>query len=170
MNITTDRLILRNFSRDDIDAALAYLGDADTMYYIEDPFNYEQAKEFVERNIDEENALVYALIEKKTEKIIGHMIFHEYNYDQIYELGFIIKSEYQGKGYGYEIGKALLDYGFHVLNLHKIIAETIEGNNKSISLIEKLGFTKEATLRKQNYDHNQWVDEYHFGLLKSDYN
>ena len=37
--------------------------------------------------------------------IIGHIIFHLYEDERIYELGCIIGKEVQGKGYGYEISK-----------------------------------------------------------------
>lgn len=169
MRIETERLIMRNFVKEDINDVYSYMSNKQTMYFIENPYTIEQVKEFLEECGYCETPFVYALIEKQTQKVIGHIIFHEYSRKEIYELGFIIDEAYQSKGYGYEISKKVIQFGFEVLKLHKIIAETIAGNEKSMALIKKLGFTQEALLRKQNFDHGKWVDEYYYGILKEEY-
>lgn len=167
--VETDRLIMRNFELKDETDALEYLGDEETMYYIEDVFDMDKTRKFIKNYGMDESPYVYALELKEESKVIGHIIFHEYDDERIYELGFIINRKSQGKGYAKEICEKLIEYAFKNLGLHKIVAETIEGNIKSQKLIEKLGLKKEATLRKHNYDHDEWVDEYHYGLLEEEF-
>lgn len=38
-----------------------------------------------------------------------------------------------------------------------------------MALIKELGFTQEALLRKQNFDHGKWVDESYYDILKKGY-
>lgn len=169
MRIETEQLLMRNFAEEDINDVYSYMSNERTMYFIENPYTIEQVKEFLEEYGYSQTPFVYALVEKQTQKVIGHIIFHEYDSKEIYELGFIIGEKYQSKGYGYEISKKVIQFGFEVLKLHKIIAETIEGNKKSMALIKKLGFIQEAILRKQNFDHGKWVDEYYYGILREEY-
>ena len=59
------------------------------------------------------------------------------------DIGFAFLSEAEGKGYGFEASKAMLQYGFDVLKLARIVAIVQEDNPKSIRLLEKLGLTLE---------------------------
>jgi len=106
------------------------------MWFVKEPYEYKQALGFIRGYGLREKPLIYALIENSSNRIIGHIIFHPYEDERIYELGCIIGKEAQGKGYGYEISKALLMYGFEKLKLHKIVAETVEGNVKALALIK----------------------------------
>lgn len=167
MIIETEHLIMRIFENSDIEDAYRYLSNNEVMYYIEDVFDYQQTAKFVDENINE-NPNIYALVEKCSDKVIGHIIFHRYGHEKIFELGWIIGNEFQGKGYAYEISNEIIKYAFGTLKIHKIISETIEHNIKSIALMRKLGMKQEAVFRQQNWDHDNWVDEYWYGLLESD--
>lgn len=169
MKLETERLLLRRFTTEDVKEAYNYLGDPDTMRYIEAPYSEEQTKEFIRNYAACDAAAVYALVEKKSGHLIGHMIFHPYGCEQIYELGFIIHREYQKQGYGFEMSHALLRYGFQKMKLHKITAETVEPNEASRHLLQKLGMKQEAVFREQVFYRGEWMDEYHYGILAKDY-
>lgn len=168
MVIETERLLMRTFVENDIQDAFQYLSNKVTMYFIEEPYTMQQTVNFIHKYGISEQPYVYALLEKESNMIIGHIIFHPADYDEIYEIGCIIDVKYQNRGYGYEILSSLIDYGFNYMKLHKIIAETIEGNTKCMKLLSKLQFRHEATMRQHNWDHGKWVDEYYYGLLNSD--
>ena len=168
MRLETDRCIIRNFDEADIHEAHQYLSNPKTMYFIEDPYTLEKTEDFIHDYGTCGDPLVYALVLKDPDKVIGHVIFHEYDYESIYEIGIIIDIPYQKQGIGYEVLSALVKHAFGSMNIHKIVAETVEGNDACIKLLEKLLLTREATLRKQNWDHDNWVDEYHYGLLREE--
>ena len=166
--ISTERLTLRKFNKKDYDDAYEYLSDKDVMAYIETPFNYDQTKEFVDLFTgDKPN--VYALVEKISNKVIGHVIFHPYEYDNVHELGWIINKNYQGKGYAMEISRYLIKYGFEHLKLHRIFGTTVSENIGSRTLMEKLKMKNEAVFRKANLHNGKWLDEYWYGILEEDY-
>ena len=168
MRIETERLIMRDFVESDCAGAFTYLSDVDTMYFIEEPYTMQQTEVFIKQYGMGERPSVYALVERKTDAVIGHVIFHPVDYEEIYEIGCIIHQRYQNHGYGYEILKTVIHYGFDVMRLHKIWAETVQGNDGCRRLLDKLHFTQEAELRKHNFDHGKWIDEYYYGLLPED--
>ena len=56
------------------------------------------------------------------------------------DLGYAFLPDSQGKGFACEAGKAVLDYANKQLALRPILAIVSPGNEKSISVLQKLGF------------------------------
>ena len=86
MNIETSRCCVRNLTPEDATDLYKTLSDEKVMEYIEPAFDMEQVKEFIEEAGLCEPPLVYALVWKETNEVIGHVIFHLYDEDS-YELG-----------------------------------------------------------------------------------
>ncbi|MCB0633851.1 MAG: GNAT family N-acetyltransferase [Lewinella sp.] len=63
------------------------------------------------------------------------------------DIGFAFLPEYIGKGYGFEIASATLDYAKHELQLRKVLGITLPTNLPSISLLKKIGLEYEQMLR-----------------------
>lgn len=55
------------------------------------------------------------------------------------DLGYRFLKKHWGKGYGSEVAKALVDYGFNVMKLEKINAYADTGNEASRRILEKSG-------------------------------
>lgn len=76
-------------------------------------------------------------------KIIGEAgLFNSFENKKILELGYIIDEKYWNKGYGTEICSGLLNYGFNVLGVEKVVARMYPENTGSIRICEKLKFRK----------------------------
>lgn len=56
------------------------------------------------------------------------------------DLGFAFLPKYEGKGYGFESAKAVMEYGRETLGLSRVLAITALDNEASIKLLKKLGF------------------------------
>lgn len=148
MNLSTERLLLRRFEEADLSDALEYLSDPEVMKYIEPAFDRQKAKKFIRTCGLEKDPLVYALVHKGDNKVLGHVIFHEFNHPDEFELGWVIGKKYWGQGLATEIGRKVIDYGFGVLNLNIIVAQTQLSNVRSIRALESLGM-------KRNPDYNE---------------
>ncbi len=168
MYIETARLLIRKLTVADAKELHRALGDPLVMQHIETPYDLEATKAFIKQHGMGENPRVYALIEKESNSVMGHVVFHAIDYPEIYELGWIIGQKYWRKGYAYEASKALLDYGFRNLRLHKIVAETND-YIKALNLMKKLGMTLEGTRRKHSKGVADWCDLYWCGILKEEY-
>ena len=65
------------------------------------------------------------------------------------EVGIFISDEEQrGKGYGYQMIDWLLNFGFNVLKLNKIVLWTLEDNQHAIKLYQNFGFSFDSSLDK----------------------
>lgn len=63
------------------------------------------------------------------------------------DIGFAFLPEYEGKGYGYESTSSIMDYAKNQLKLKRVLAITMEINDHSIKLLEKLGLSFDKKIR-----------------------
>lgn len=84
------------------------------------------------------------------------------------ELSFWITPSDQGNGYATEAASLCLVHAFDELGLHKVWARTVGENDASKRVLEKLGFQREGVLREHWYGFERYVDEYRYGLLRSE--
>ena len=121
LNIETKRCRIRQFKQSDIDELYSILSNPKVMEYIEEPFTLENTKDFLNKNALSYPPRVFALEYKENKKLIGHIIFHKYVKDS-FEIGFILNSDYWGRGIADEITKSLIDYAKNK-NIHSLIIE-----------------------------------------------
>ena len=121
LNIETKRCRIRQFKQSDVDDLYLILSNPKVMEYIETPFTLEDTKDFLNKNALSYPPRVFALEYKENKKLIGHIIFHEYDKDS-YEIGFILSQNYWGRGIADEITKSLIDYAKNK-NIHSLIIE-----------------------------------------------
>ncbi len=63
----------------------------------------------------------------------------------------------------------IIDYGFSVLNMHRLWAERWENDEILIEQFEKAGFFKEGVLRDIEYYNGRYYNFIRFSLLKEEY-
>jgi RimJ/RimL family protein N-acetyltransferase len=68
------------------------------------------------------------------------------------DIGFAFLPSFRGQGYAYEAASAVLAYGRNTLGLARIVAIVSPGNERSIKLLEKLGFQFEQKVRLSERD------------------
>ena len=64
---------------------------------------------------------------------------------------------------------ALLQYAFEDLQLNKVEIRAAVGNAKSRAIPERLGFTKEGTIREAEWLYDHYVDHVAYGMLASEW-
>lgn len=115
--------------------------------------------------------VVLAIIERGSERHVGNVGLHRI--ERIHRtayLGIVLgdKSVW-GRGIGARCWRAITDYGFSVLNLHKICATILDGNVASMKCAERSGFRVEGRQVKQMYKNGSYVDVFSLGLLREDW-
>ncbi|MEL6561807.1 MAG: GNAT family N-acetyltransferase [Bacteroidota bacterium] len=73
-----------------------------------------------------------------------------------------------GNGYATECVKAVINFGFEILKLHRIEAGVATENHHSVRVLEKVGMTKEGIRRKILPIRGEWYDNYHYAILEDD--
>ena len=63
------------------------------------------------------------------------------------DIGFAFLPEFYGKGYAYEAASACVNYARQTLHLPRLLAITLPENERSITLLQKLGFRFEQTTK-----------------------
>ncbi len=64
------------------------------------------------------------------------------------ELGYALKPDSYCKGYMSEALKTIIDFAFNKLHLHRLEANINSNNTRSINLLKKLNFKRDAFLRE----------------------
>jgi len=68
-----------------------------------------------------------------------------------------------------KLSMSALDKAFHEFNLHKVSAEVLITNERSLHFHEKLGFNREGIFRDYHFDGEGFVDVIRLGILKSEW-
>lgn len=128
--------------------------------------NGENQKQWFEKINNDRNQVNFSIVVGI--KLVGHCGL--YNIDWVSrnaEFGIYV-GEGKGKGYGKKALGLLVDYGFNVLNLHKIWCEVFD-NNKAFSFYKKFGFTHEGTLRDNHFWGGDYMDSYIMSMLRDEW-
>ncbi len=94
---------------------------------------------------------MWIVVDKETETIIGRAGFDMREGNENPELGFVICTQYQGRGYAAEVCEALLNYGKEELGFEAVTARVERGNIKSLQLLCKLGFGAQNIDEKKDF-------------------
>lgn len=84
------------------------------------------------------------------------------------ELFYSLSPAQWGQGYGTEIVKRLISFGFSELRLHRIHAGVATDNLRSIKVLEKAGMTCEGIRRKALPIRGQWKDKFSYAIVEDD--
>lgn len=174
--ITTDRLILRRFRDSDIDPFLAYRFDPRVARYQSwDTCSRQQALDFIEEQKlvqpGTPNQWFQIAIElRSTGELIGDCGLHTHADDpRQADIGYTLAHDAQGYGYATEATSQALDFAFHDLQMHRIVAIVDCENNASVALLERLGLRREAHYRQNVWFKGKWADEYAYAILRHEW-
>jgi len=85
------------------------------------------------------------------------------------EIWYKLHPAHWNKGYATETVRALLDFCFGELNLHRVEAGCAVENSASSKVLEKTGFRLEGRCRKNLPIRGEWVDNFEYAILEEDY-
>lgn len=111
-----------------------------------------------------------AITLKDTDKFIGAIGFYRINWDaHRTEIGYILNSDYTGKGYMHEACEALIKFAFEDVGFHSLEAVINADNYASIKVVEKLGFIREAYFKENAVRKGKFIDTVVYSLLNPNY-
>lgn len=82
------------------------------------------------------------------------------------EVGFTLARDHQGKGYGIEALRGLLEIAFGSLGMHRVIAVTDALNDPAAALLERVGMRREAHFHDNVFFKGAWGSELLFAVLE----
>ncbi|HEX8220721.1 MAG TPA: GNAT family N-acetyltransferase [Chloroflexia bacterium] len=146
--IETERLRLRVFRPDDLDALAAFYADPETMKWMRtgQPVPREQVERAIPRYIEvfKENGFgLFAVELKESGTLIGQCgIIYLDNTPEV-EVGYLFGQPYWGQGYATEAAAASRDFGFNVVGLSRLVGITRPENVPSQRVLQKIGLRYE---------------------------
>ncbi|MYL06055.1 MAG: GNAT family N-acetyltransferase [Gemmatimonadales bacterium] len=81
-------------------------------------------------------------------------------------MGYSLARKHWGRGLTAEAARAVVDWGFRERGLAKVYAYADARNAQSLRVMEKLGMTREGTLRSHRTLRGERVDDVYYGLLR----
>lgn len=172
LQLTTARLILREFEAGDWSAVLAYQSDPHYLrYYAWTERTPEAVRTFVETFLAQQREhprtrFQLAVTLKSNGKLIGNCgIRLAADGAQIGDIGYELSPDYWGQGYATEAAREIVRFGFEELRLHRIWAQCIADNTASARVLEKLGMQREGRLRENEHFKGRWWDTLLYGIL-----
>lgn len=175
-SVETERLVLRRFKYSDNEAMLRnWIADEKIQSMYSEPTytTTEAVNELLKKYIDSyENSDYYrwAIILKDSDECIGQIAYFLVDTNNNFaEIEYCIGSDFQCKGLATEATKAVIEYGFSKINLHKVQICTKTINIPSQKVIEKCGFHYEGTLRDYFYINGEYVGRLYYSILETEY-
>ena len=142
--VETNRLIVRKLSLDDAELLLKYSQEEITKKELpdevfEDIETLKETIEFFMSNYDNQYPLVYGIVLKQENCVIGHISLSKI--DRGIEIGYAIATDYQNKGYASEIVIPFTKWATKYLKINKLYGISKKQNIPSWKILEKSGFT-----------------------------
>lgn len=166
--LQTERLTLRAWRNEDIDAYAALCADPQVMRYLGGkPFSRLEAWRHMAFLVGHWSLRGYghwALEEKASGELIGRAGFINPDGYPGFELGWVLARAAWGKGYATEVARYLLPYAFMQLEQTEVISLITPGNQRSVRVAEKIGevFVRNtevmgAQVRVYGIDKSTWL-------------
>lgn len=171
MQLETDRLILRNFKTTDIDDYWEYVQMPNVGPRAGWPAYTDKNKAKERLEFEAKKPLVFAIIWKEENKVIGSIELMECVTDRYFnikiednskEIGYVLSEKYWGKGIMPEASKAIMKYAFETLGIDVIYTGHAKANTNSQRVQEKLGF--KIIGEYDNY--STWIDGTKTGFIE----
>ena len=169
--IRTERLLLRPHRLEDVDDIFEFARDPEWGRYLSVPKPYfrEHAVEFVEDRIRTSREVwpVWAMVLEG--RVVGGIGIDIDAQDERGALGYSLARKHWGRGLTVEAARAVVDWGFRERGLAKVYAYADARNAQSLRVMEKLGMTREGTLRSHRTLRGERVDDVYYGLLREEW-
>lgn len=176
--LETERLCLRAYEADDFAAVHAYASTVEnTVHMPFGPNSEADTRAFLDMAIaaneaDPRRRYEFAVILKESGTPIGGCGLYLLGKDEG-EIGWILHRNHWRRGYGTELGRALVALGFGELHLHRIVARCDAQNCASFGVMEKLNMRREGCFLEARPAHKlsdkPYGDELLYAILREEW-
>lgn len=149
MVLETDRLMLREWSSDDAEAAFVFRGDPAVSRYLSatgEPhpdvaYTRSWLEEFIARYPVWNGLGHWAIVEKESGEVIGGAGLEELEENPDPQVFYNLRLDRWGRGYATEVARALIDHAFSHLGLSRVVGVAFADNAASLQVLHKTGMT-----------------------------
>ncbi len=172
-DLVAERVVLRRFRLDDLDAFLAYRSTPEVARFQgwDAPFPAAEAERLVRQMMTDQpdtpgEWFQFAVMLRSTGELIGDCAARPDEADGGQaEIGFTMAPGHQGRGYATEAARRLLGYLFGARAKHRVTAYCDARNAASARVLEKLGMRCEGRFRESTWAKGEWTDDLVYAIL-----
>jgi len=174
-NLTTSRLTLRQLKADDANEIFLIRSDASVNQYLDRPKanSIEDARIFIEKirvGMLKKDSLYWAITLKNDSKLIGTVTLWNISVEEMKgEIGYELLPAFQGKGIMQEAIAEVLAFGFEKIGLKKIEAFTHARNEKSVRLLMRNNFSRDAELENELKQTDEFGEMVTYSLVETNW-
>jgi RimJ/RimL family protein N-acetyltransferase len=143
--VTTPRLLLRTFRRDDLPLYAALNADPEVAEYLGGPLTREQSDDIAAwaQEVHAEEGIGLMAVERREDGAFLGMcgLHHQESFPDDVEVAWRLAREHWGHGYATEAATAWLDLAFGPMDLPRVISIADRPNVRSIAVMRRLGMT-----------------------------
>lgn len=181
--LTTQRLILRRFHTDDLEAYFAYQRLPDTARFLYgEARSYAQCMARIAQYVEGTftgpgDWATFAISAQDSPELIGEIAL-KWNTggkpegqgapERVGEIGWTLAPAAQGKGYATEAAQAVLDLALKQLDFYRVEARLDARNHASAAICERLGMCSEGVLLNNMYLKGEWTSEAVYAVVRGE--
>jgi RimJ/RimL family protein N-acetyltransferase len=154
--LTSERLVLRRYTADDLDLLVRLHSDPQVMRFAGGVYDRARTEAMLNERIlayyDQHPGLgIWLTSERATGAPVGMHLLNHIRDDTVIQVGYLLYPEYWGRGYATEMAARLLRYGFEELGLPQISAITDLPHVDSQRVLLKIGLHRDGERRFPAY-------------------
>lgn len=133
------------------------------------PYTPQMADEWIARRMEKVKLgieLTFAITDKNSSKPTGCITLANINEKfSRAGVGYWLDEKEWNKGYATEALKAIIDFAFNKMGLHKVFCEFFAENKSSGRVMEKCGMVYEGTLKEHYTKNGEFKDSVCYGII-----
>ncbi len=170
-SLATEHLTLRQINSEDEHEFHILKSDSQILKYLNSkPKTFDESRHFLQKikdGIVKNEWILWGINEKNNNKLLGTVCLWNISEDHSKaEIGYELMPIYQGKGIMQEAVTTVIGYGFKTMKLHSIEAILDVHNLKSIKLLTRTNFVKQATYQENISFEGKCIDMVIYKLEK----
>lgn len=134
-------------------------------------FNKSDIDRYLEDISTDRSRIDFLIFAKETNIIVGEVVINDIfknNRSANMRISINRKEDFS-KGYGSDAMILALNYGFGMLNLHRIELEVFPFNQRAIHVYEKIGFIREGIRRDGCFFYNKYYDMVTMSIMEDEF-
>ena len=165
MNIT-----LRKWTEADLDSLVKYADNINIAKWLTNafphPYAEDDGRKYLLMAANDSPAKIFAIdIDGEAVGSIGLVLQSDIHVKNA-ELGYWLAEPFWRKGIMPQAIREMVEYGFNTFDITRIFARPFSTNRASQRVLEKAGFTLEATLPKALFKYGEYIDELIYAIRK----
>ncbi|HEY9293682.1 MAG TPA: GNAT family protein [Microlunatus sp.] len=179
--LTGERVVLRPFSADDVDAMAEILADPEVLRLTGSSHSSDDAagetglpddrlRQWYGSRNDHADRLDLAIVDRDHERVVGEVVLNELDPgNDACSIRILIGSEGRNRGFGTEAMRLMTDHAFSQTDLYRLELEVYAFNPRAQRVYEKVGFVQEGRRRAALRFDGERIDAVTMAILRPDW-